>query len=96
MPLQLIAYMEEESQVSSKHPDDNLSNELDGSKFAVAGLMFCFIFSQLVAMLIAPSFTKAEVQAFEDPDDIKKSFKYLILIFSFTAMVLWLSRNKLT
>lgn len=87
--------MEEESKDSSTQSDENLSNELRGSEFAVAGLLFCFIFSQLVAMLIAPSFTEAEVQAFDNPEDPLNSFIYLILIFAFTAMVLWLSRKKL-
>ena len=87
--------MEEESKDSSADSNENLSNELRGSEFAVAGLLFCFIFSQLVAMLIAPSFTKAEVQAFDNPEDPANSFIYLLLIFAFTAMVLWLSRNKL-
>lgn len=95
MPLQLIVYMEEESVESSAHRDDNPSNELRSSGFAVAGLVFCFIFSLLLAMLIAPFFNEAEVQAFDNPEDPTNSFIYLVLIFAFTAMVLWLSRKKL-
>jgi len=87
--------MEEESKDSSTQSNENSSNELHGNWFAVAGLLFCFIFSQLAAMLIAPSFTEAEVQAFDNPEDPTNSFIYLILIFAFTAIVLWLSRNKL-
>ncbi len=53
-----------------------------------------YILTGILAILIAPAFSGAGMQAFENASDISNSFAYLLMILGFTAAILVIIRLK--
>ena len=62
-----------------------------GAILALAGLL---VAAHLVALLLATPFIEADVQAFQNPDDVTNALYYFVLILAFTAVVLVLVRKR--
>ncbi len=54
-----------------------------------------FIVSQVLALIVMPTFSAAGMQAFENPSDPKNSLVYILIILGFTALILLIARFKL-
>ena len=72
-----------------------LSEAWKENGFAIIALAFCFVISHILAMYLVPAYEEAEVQAFEDPEDPLNSGIYIVMILSFTALVLWIVKQGL-
>jgi presenilin-like A22 family membrane protease len=47
----------------------------------------------LLAILFAKPFIAADLQAFEDPENVGNSFAYFALLIAFTALILWIAKK---
>jgi presenilin-like A22 family membrane protease len=59
---------------------------------AAAVLAAAFVLTILLAILFAEPFVDAELQAFEDPDDVGNSLYYLVAILVFTGIILAIAK----
>lgn len=60
---------------------------------AVAAMMASFVITMLLAVLFAKPFQDANLQAFEDPDQVGNSAGYIVLLLAFTALLLWIAKK---
>jgi presenilin-like A22 family membrane protease len=59
---------------------------------AAAILSGAFVLTMLLAILFAEPFVDAELQAFEDPEDVGNSLYYVLAILAFTAIILAIAK----
>lgn len=60
---------------------------------AVAGMLLAFVTTMLLAVLFAQPFIAANLQAFEDPDNVGNTVWYILLLLAFTAFILWVAKK---
>lgn len=60
----------------------------------VAGIAIFFVLVQVLSILLAPSFTTNNMQAFPNPESIWNPIFYIILLLAFTAVLLIIIKYK--
>ncbi len=60
---------------------------------ATAALAGSFVVTALLAVLFAAPFRAANLQAFEDPENVGNSVGYIVLLLAFTALLLWIAKK---
>ena len=60
---------------------------------ATAALMGAFVVTMLLSVLFARPFISAELQAFEDPEQVGNSIGYFVVLLAFTALLLWIAKK---
>lgn len=66
-----------------------------GEYRATAFLFLIFVVNIALAAWFSAPFRQAGLKAFADPEDPTNILVYAVLIFAFTALILWLARKKL-
>lgn len=61
---------------------------------AVSGMLLMFTASQFVALLLVRPFAAAGVRGFENPEDWRNGLWLLLIVFAFTALILYIARKK--
>lgn len=78
-------------------PDSGIQQEATeitaGDLRATFALFLLFVINIVLAILFTQPFAQAELQAFEDPDDVGNSLWYILLLLAFTALILYLAKK---